>query len=58
MPMRHSEKYDALYDDKTFKWLEPKCKDKKCEFCSSRPKNPAVVFSDRIVAERNRPKRI
>lgn len=31
------EKYDAYYDCITNKWLESKCKDKKCVYCSKRP---------------------
>lgn len=35
----YSEKYDAYYcpDDDCRKWLEEKCDDRECEFCSIRP---------------------
>lgn len=34
---RHCEKYDAYFESKTGKWLEEKCSNKKCSYCSKRP---------------------
>ena len=42
VPKAYSEKYDAYYDPDTGKWLEPKCRDSKCEFCAERPINGLV----------------
>lgn len=33
---KYCEKYDS-YFDKNNKWLERKCHDKECMFCSKRP---------------------
>lgn len=33
----YSEQYDAFYDTKTGEWLESKCDDPNCEYCSNRP---------------------
>lgn len=40
---KYCEKHDAYYDDKKDKWLEGKCNDKNCEFCSTRPDKPSQV---------------
>lgn len=55
MAIRHSEEYDAYYDDKTKKWLEPKCNDPKCDYCKKRPRIARVNIRDRIVPDRFRP---
>ena len=34
---QYSEMYDAYYDDETGEWLEDKCKDENCEYCTGRP---------------------
>lgn len=34
---KYDETYDAYYDQRTGKWLEPKCRDKQCHFCKNRP---------------------
>jgi len=39
VPKEYSEKYDAYYDPETGEWLESKCGDPECEFCSVRPIN-------------------
>ena len=36
----YSEKYDSYYDPDENVWLEEKCDDKNCEFCSKRPVTP------------------
>ncbi len=36
----YSEKYDAYFCSGCNKWLEGKCKDKHCGFCSKRPDKP------------------
>jgi len=40
-PCYYCDKYDAKYNKKG-KWLESKCHDKKCEFCSNRPERHPV----------------
>ena len=36
----YNNKYDAYYCKSCNIWLEPKCGDKRCEFCSIRPVSP------------------
>lgn len=36
----HNEKYDAYYCLKCNMWLEDKCDDRKCFFCTDRPEHP------------------
>lgn len=36
----YSEKYDSYYCKKCDYWLEKICPDRKCEFCSKKPKYP------------------
>ena len=38
--LSYSEKYDSYYCKKCNYWDEVICPDKKCEFCSKRPKYP------------------
>ena len=33
----YSEEYDAYYDKETGEWLEDKCDDPTCEYCTGRP---------------------
>jgi hypothetical protein len=33
----YSEEYDAFYYTATGEWIEPKCSDPNCEFCTKRP---------------------
>lgn len=35
--------YDAYYCDKCDIWLEPKCSNPECEFCSTRPDKPSEM---------------
>lgn len=34
---KYNEQYDAYYDDETMEWLESKCSDPECSYCSNRP---------------------
>ena len=36
----YKEKYDAYFCSKCNKWLDTKCSDITCEYCSKRPDNP------------------
>lgn len=36
----YSEKYDAYFDPDENTWIEDKCGNKECEFCSKRPPTP------------------
>ena len=38
---RLNEEYDSYYDDVKDEWLEEKCDNKDCEFCSNRPTKPS-----------------
>lgn len=38
---QYSDYYDAVYDDETDEWLEDKCDDPTCEFCTQRPARPS-----------------
>ena len=37
---QYNEQFDAYYDDETNRWLEDKCDDPECEYCSDRPEYP------------------
>jgi len=43
---KRSEKYDAYYCPDCDVWLENKCKDPDCEFCSRRPEKPSQVSEE------------
>jgi hypothetical protein len=36
----YSEKYDTYYNAKTNAWVEDKCDDPACEYCTNRPDKP------------------
>jgi hypothetical protein len=36
----YSEEYDAYYNQVTNEWIDTKCDDLTCEFCSTRPAQP------------------
>lgn len=38
---QYSNKYDAYYCELCNQWLERKCEDPECEFCSIRPDKPS-----------------
>jgi hypothetical protein len=40
--LKYSEQYDAYYDGKTMTWIERRCEDASCEFCSTRPIRPVL----------------
>jgi hypothetical protein len=40
---KYSEKYDAVYCADCDEWLEGKCPDAECEFCSTRPEKPSAI---------------
>jgi len=35
---KHCELFDANYDSDTGEWLEDKCGNENCDYCSKRPK--------------------
>ncbi len=39
----YSEQYDAYYDSATNEWLESKCDDPNCEYCTNRPEHPLEI---------------
>jgi len=41
--LKYSETYDAYYDGKTMTWIERRCEDPSCQFCSVRPERPALT---------------
>ena len=42
LPVRH-ERHDAYFCIACDRWLEKRCGDAQCEFCSRRPERPSVV---------------
>ncbi len=34
---RYNERFDAYYETDTNEWLEAKCSDSECDYCSGRP---------------------
>jgi hypothetical protein len=36
----YSAEYDAYYNPVTNEWIDTKCDDPTCEFCSTRPAQP------------------
>ncbi len=36
----YSEEYDAYYNQATNEWIDTKCSDPKCEYCTTRPARP------------------
>lgn len=43
---KHSEQYDAYYDEQTNEWLEDTCTDADCEFCVGRPATPIPEYAE------------
>ena len=37
---RYNERFDAYYETDTNEWLESKCDDPECDYCSGRPYKP------------------
>lgn len=37
---RYNERFDAYYETDTNEWLESKCDDPECDYCSGRPDKP------------------
>jgi hypothetical protein len=38
----YSKEYDAYYNQATNEWIDPKCNDRNCEYCTKRPERPVV----------------
>ncbi len=38
----YSAEYDAYYNQKTNEWIDDKCCDPACEYCTVRPARPLV----------------
>jgi hypothetical protein len=38
----YSKEYDAYYNQATNEWIEPRCSDSACEYCTTRPERPVV----------------
>jgi hypothetical protein len=36
----YSKEYDAYYNQATNEWIDHKCCDPNCEFCTKRPEKP------------------
>jgi len=39
---KHSDQYDAYYCASCNEWLESKCDDPTCEYCTNRPARPEL----------------
>ena len=42
--VQYSNQYDSYYCELCNVWLERKCDDTGCEFCSNRPEKPSQSF--------------
>lgn len=40
---KYSDEYDAYYCEECNTWLESKCDDPTCEFCTVRPEKPNEI---------------
>jgi hypothetical protein len=38
--IQYSEEFDAYYEDETNEWIDPKCSDPTCYYCTNRPMKP------------------
>ena len=38
----YSKEYDAYYNQATNEWIDTKCDDPACEYCTNRPERPVV----------------
>jgi hypothetical protein len=38
--IQYSKEFDAYYEDTTNEWIDSRCCDPSCGYCSSRPKKP------------------
>ena len=46
---RYNERFDAYYETDTNQWLEDKCDDLDCDYCSGRPDHsPPFEAGDRV----------
>ena len=45
----YSEEWDAYYNSSTNEWLEDKCKDEECQYCSNRPDKPLHIDNNRTI---------
>lgn len=39
---RYNQQYDSFYDEDTNEWIESKCDDPNCSYCTSRPDTPPI----------------
>ena len=40
----YSDKYDSYFCMNCDVWIESKCKDLNCDYCSERPAKPSMMF--------------
>ena len=45
--IKYNSEYDSDYDDELDIWLEGKCDDPVCEYCSIRPERPSMINEKR-----------
>ena len=38
--LKYSEEWDAFYYSDTNQWMEDKCDDPECHYCTNRPERP------------------
>lgn len=43
---QYAYKYDAFYCELCNMWLEDKCTDPECEYCTTRPEKPSQVIHE------------
>jgi len=42
-PIKINDEFDSTYCELCDEWIEEKCGDRECGFCSKRPKRPSMV---------------
>jgi hypothetical protein len=52
--IQYSEEFDAYYEDETNEWIDSRCCDPSCEYCSNRPKTPMNKPKDDLVFRLNK----
>jgi hypothetical protein len=45
---QYNDEYDSYYCELCNKWLEEKCNDSECGFCTTRPEKPITVHAKQI----------
>jgi len=44
--IKYNDQYDSYYDDELDVWIEGRCEDSECEYCSNRPEKPSMASEE------------